>query len=226
MNEPFILCIETALAIPSVAVCRGESILSEITLNEKQQASEKLHTVINDAVQSAGIRLQQLDAVAVSGGPGSYTGLRIGVAAAKGICYATDLPLIHIETMQALLEMAKMQAPEDIRYYIALLDARRNDAFMAVMDHEGHYIQTPEVVTLHPDIFEKYILSGKTLIFGNAVHKYIHTQAGNFFNIHLDYITAGSMAVMANSKYFSTDFVDLAYYEPNYYKEVYIAKKN
>jgi tRNA threonylcarbamoyladenosine biosynthesis protein TsaB len=166
-----------------------------------------------------------LHAVAVSGGPGSYTGLRIGVAAAKGICFALDLPLIHIETMQVMQQMTASTMQEGFDTFIAMIDARRNDAFVAIMDAQGNYLKTPEVVTLQPDMYLNYAQTGKTVLIGDAVDKYVNSQTSNVFRIHIQGISAGKMAVLAEKRFLSADFENIAYYEPRYYKEAFITKK-
>jgi tRNA threonylcarbamoyladenosine biosynthesis protein TsaB len=225
MEEPLILCIETALSVPFIAVCRGSEVLSEIKVSEKNKAAEQLHNIINDACSHAGFHLSQLHAVAVSGGPGSYTGLRIGVAAAKGICFALDLPLIHIETMQVMQQMTASTMQEGFDTFIAMIDARRNDAFVAIMDAQGNYLKTPEVVTLQPDMYLNYAQTGKTVLIGDAVDKYVNSQTSNVFRIHIQGISAGKMAVLAEKRFLSADFENIAYYEPRYYKEAFITKK-
>lgn len=225
MEEPLILCIETSLAVPSVAICHGKAILSEINIGEKNKAAEELHTIINKACTEAGIDFNQLNAVAVSGGPGSYTGLRIGVAAAKGICYALNLPLIHIETMQIMHHMTKDILEEGFDTCIAMIDARRNDAFVAIMDTQGNYLKTPEVVTLEANVFNYLLQAGKAVLIGDAVHKYANTETSDFFRIHIQGIPAGKMAGLARKRYLSNDLEDIAYYEPLYYKEAFITKK-
>lgn len=225
MDEPLILCIETALSVPSVAVCRGSLVLAEETVREKNKAAEQLHTIINDVCSKANILINQLNAVAVSGGPGSYTGLRIGVAAGKGICYAIGLPLIHVETMQVMYQMAKDEMQEAFDTCIALIDARRNDAFVAIMDAGGDFLKTPEVVTLEADMYNDFALSGKTALIGDAVDKYANSETSNFFRIHIQGISAGKMAILAKNRFLSADFEDIAYYEPRYYKEAFITKK-
>lgn len=225
MNRPLILCIETALAACSVALCEGDRTLAQLTITEKNKAAEQLHPMINDVMKMAALGWEELSAVALSGGPGSYTGLRIGASAAKGICFAAGIPLIHVETMQALHAAVKSRMGRDANTYIAIMDARRNDAFIAVMDRDGNYISQPAAVTLIPDMFARYALEGKCILMGDGVKKYVNNHALDFQEIEISSIQACDLAGKALKSYQNNDFEDIAYYEPKYYKEAYLTKK-
>lgn len=225
MGSPLILNIETSLGGCSVALAKGEKLLAQVVEAERNKASERLHNMIEEVCQMADISKKSLDAVAVCGGPGSYTGLRIGVSAAKGICYALDIPLIHIETFQAMHAAVSVRGGKQFPVYIGLIDARRKDVFCSILDHEGGYIQNPEVLTIQEDAFNTYIHDENCLFFGNAVEKLQQITQKTFLMYHLEAPLAEDMVLLSSKKFVKSVWEDLAYYEPEYYKGVYLMNR-
>lgn len=224
MGSPIILNIETSLGGCSVALAKGEAFLAQVLETEKNKASERLHSMIEEVCLKADIRKGDLAAVAVSGGPGSYTGLRIGVSAAKGICYALDIPLLHIETFQALHTAVRFRNDKQAKVYIGLIDARRKDAFCSILNSDGTYIQQPEVLTFQEDSFSAYI-KDDCLFFGNAVDKLNHITQKTFPTYHIEAPMAEDMIALSFKKYVKSECENLAYYEPEYYKSVYFMNR-
>jgi tRNA threonylcarbamoyladenosine biosynthesis protein TsaB len=225
MESPLILNIETSLGGCSVALAKGNELLAQVVEPEKNKASERLHNMIEDVCQMAEIPKRALEAVAVSGGPGSYTGLRIGVSAAKGICYALDIPLIHIETFQAMHAAVSVRGGMQSSIYIGLIDARRKDVFCSILNHEGGYIQKPGVVTIQEDAFNTYIKDENCLFFGNAVEKLHQITHLSFHMYHIEAPVAEDMIALSAKKFVKSEWEDLAYYEPEYYKDVYLTNR-
>jgi tRNA threonylcarbamoyladenosine biosynthesis protein TsaB len=223
--EEVLLHIETSSAICSVALSAKGKLLTELVASESNRAGELIHVMINEVLKNAQIDFGRLQAVTISGGPGSYTGLRIGTAAAKGICFAANIPLIHIESLQAMQYAAKYRLGLDADIYIGMIDARRMDAFTAVIDRDGHYVSTPEAITLQPNSFSNYLRAHSCLIMGNAVPKFIQILPENTYqSVIINDLLASDGIALAYSKFQRKTFESLAYYEPRYYKAVFLPK--
>jgi tRNA threonylcarbamoyladenosine biosynthesis protein TsaB len=172
----------------------------------------------------ASVDIKQIDAVAVSMGPGSYTGLRIGVSAAKGLAYAGNVPLISINSLQALALYALQQWPS-YTYYQPMLDARRSEVYTELYDDSAKCLQP-----VHPLIVdEEFVISRAakpTLFIGDGAHKCL-PWLGAEHNAVAIHPSAAMMGHIAYSKYLASDFEDLAYFEPYYLKDFIpgIAKK-
>jgi tRNA threonylcarbamoyladenosine biosynthesis protein TsaB len=220
-----LLHIETSSGICSVAVSQNGELLNEQVELEHNRAGERLHLMINATLETAGKRFSDLNAVSVSGGPGSYTGLRIGVSAAKGICFALNIPLIHIESFQAMQHAVRHRLRQEVDCYIGLIDARRMDAYTAVMDIEGDYLSAPEAITLQPDSFQEFLKDNSCLLMGTAVQKYMDLNPG-FSGVQVPFseLLASDTISLSYHKFRAKSFENLFYYEPLYYKAVFLAK--
>jgi tRNA threonylcarbamoyladenosine biosynthesis protein TsaB len=210
-----ILCLETATTNCSVAIAKDGNI---ITLREDATAgyshAEKLHIFIEEVLQEAGLTQESLDAIAVSKGPGSYTGLRIGVSAAKGLCFALDKKLIAIPTLDVLAEQVT-----DNRTIVPMLDARRMEVYSAVFNAEKKQIRETQAEILDPQSFEDYKAQQITFI-GNGVEKYkeLCTHEDAQFITHT-LPSSKEMAVLAESAFQQQRFEDVAYFVPYYLKD-------
>ncbi len=212
-----ILCLETATTNCSVAISvdgKVKAIREEN--NQKFSHAEKLHVFIDEVLKEAKIDKKQLNAVAVSKGPGSYTGLRIGVSAAKGLCFALDIPLISTLTLEVLAQ----QVEEEVRYIIPLLDARRMEVYSAVFNSEKKQIRDTEAEILNEDSFIDFLNEGKTVFIGDGVLKFedicSHKKA-IFYNDKFP--SSKDMAFLAEAKYKISDIENVVYFEPYYLKE-------
>ncbi|GAB5401703.1 MAG: tRNA (adenosine(37)-N6)-threonylcarbamoyltransferase complex dimerization subunit type 1 TsaB [Aureisphaera sp.] len=217
-----ILCIETATTNCSVALSANGSVLSLREDNSKGFShAEKLHVFIEQVLNESDLEHKNLNAVAVSKGPGSYTGLRIGVSAAKGLCFALDIPLLSIATMESLM----MQSDQNAQFYVPMLDARRMEVYSAVFDSERNQIRDTEAQILDSASFQQYLEKGTVAFLGSGVDKFQaiceHTNA-HFNGNALP--SAAEMAKMAQHKYNENDFEDVAYFEPYYLKDFMITK--
>ncbi|MCR5040004.1 MAG: tRNA (adenosine(37)-N6)-threonylcarbamoyltransferase complex dimerization subunit type 1 TsaB [Bacteroidales bacterium] len=224
-----ILCLETSTSVCSVALNESCCTLA-LRESEKQNAhSEKITTFIKEVMDTAGIDYPQLDAVAVSKGPGSYTGLRIGVSTAKGICYAADLPLMAVDTLEAMAYGMKEKLGSQISkndLLIPMIDARRMEVYAAVFDANLNKIEDTAALIIDENSFADLRKEHHIWLFGDGAPKLIQL----FENQHNISIidgfkpSAAFMRPLAERALLNKDFVDVAYFEPFYLKD-FIAGK-
>ena len=212
----YILNIETATKNCSVALAKdGKTILCKEIAEEGYSHAERLHVFIEDVIKEAGITFQDISAIAVSQGPGSYTGLRIGVSAAKGLCFALDIPLIAIDTLQVLASQATISNG----LIIPMLDARRMEVYSAIFtpNFENKRAVQAEIIT---EISFEYLR--ETLYFvGDCAEKCkpVLSKQNFIFLEEIKYPSAKEMSFLSFEKYKKSDFVDVAYFEPYYLKD-------
>ena len=218
-----ILNIETSTKNCSVSLTESGSVIAMKQINDgKYSHNENLHTFIVDVLKEADKKINELEAVAVSKGPGSYTGLRIGVSAAKGLCFSLDIPLISISTLQSLA----LQVQAEDAYIVSMLDARRMEVYSAVYDESTILVREIRAEILEENSFEEF-LNKKTVYFiGDGVEKtktLISHKNAVFIDDKLP--TAIEMASLSYSKFQRKDFEDVAYFEPFYLKD-FVATTN
>ena len=164
----YILNIETATTNCSVSLSHeGETLVLREDNNANYSHAEKLHVFIDEVIATAKIDKKQLDAIAVSQGPGSYTGLRIGVSAAKGLCYALGIPLIAVDTLKSLA----IQVKEDNALIVAMLDARRMEVYSAIYDTSFNLVRSTKAEVLEDHIYNTHLDKSKVIFIGNGVEK-------------------------------------------------------
>ena len=219
-----ILNIETTTTNCSVSLSKkGETLVLKEDYNLNYSHAESLHVFIDKVISSAKIDLSRIDAIAVSKGPGSYTGLRIGVSAAKGLCYALDKPLISVSTLESLSHQIKI----DQGYIVPMLDARRMEIYAAVFEVNHNQIREIRAEILDFDSFSEYLEKGKVYFIGNGVEKaktVIQHKNAVFVDNKLP--SANDMTNLAYQKYLNSDFEDVAYFEPYYLKDFILGKSN
>lgn len=219
-----ILSIETATSVCSVAL--HDELGKMIALAELSQANvhaQKLMPLIDTLLQQAGVLRRELAAVAVSSGPGSYTGLRIGVSTGKGIAYGLGIPLIGVDTLDAL---AKRTAPfiEAADFVVPMIDARRMEVYCKVLDGRMEELLPLAPVIVDEGSFGPYLSSGKLLFIGDAnekVREVIKHENAVFVPLLNSASTVGEIAAI---KFQAKEFEDVAYFEPNYLKEFRVLK--
>jgi len=224
-----ILNIDTAVDTASVCLAKDGKELS-ISKNEKQKDHAAwLHPAIQEIFEKNNSELKTVDAVAVTGGPGSYTGLRIGMATAKGICYALNKPLIILNTLQVMANAArnvqKDSFGESADLLCPMIDARRMEVFTAIYSKDLQIIKEPAAIELNEKSFDEELLTNSICFFGNGSIKLQlikKNQRAIFSNIISD---ASSMISLSEEKYKQQEFADLAYSEPSYLKEFYTPAK-
>jgi len=218
-----ILNIETASKNCSVSLAKeGKTILCKEMSEEGYSHAEKLHVFIEEILKETNTNFQELKAVAISKGPGSYTGLRIGVSAAKGICYALNIPLISVDTLQVLAKQAKI----DEGIIIPMLDARRMEVYSAVFDKNYNKIMDvqAEVVTA-----ESYMEIEEDAYFvGDCQEKCktVLTKPNFHFVSNIIFPSANEMSALSHQKFVNQEWEDVAYFEPFYLKDLMITKKS
>ena len=215
----YILNIETATKNCSVALAKeGKTILCKEIAEEGYSHAERLHVFIEEIIKEAGISLNDLSAIAVSQGPGSYTGLRIGVSAAKGLCFALGIPLIAVDTLQVLA--SQVNVTEGL--IIPMIDARRMEVYSAIFNPK--FDKKREILA---EIIDQNSFSdtGEKLYFvGDCAEKCkaILTKENHVFLEDIKYPSAKEMSVLSFEKFKINDTVDVAYFEPYYLKDFMI----
>jgi tRNA threonylcarbamoyladenosine biosynthesis protein TsaB len=213
----YILNIETATTNCSVSLSfEGETLVLKEDYDDNYSHAERLHVYIDEVLTEAKIKSSQLDAIAVSKGPGSYTGLRIGVSAAKGLCYALNKPLISIPTLAALAHQVKISEG----LIVPMLDARRLEVYSAVFDASYNLVRETQAQVLNEASFASFLDKGKVTFIGNGVQKtkeLINHENAVFVDDKLP--SANEMSQLAYHKYKKNDIEDVAYFEPYYLKD-------
>jgi tRNA threonylcarbamoyladenosine biosynthesis protein TsaB len=224
---PLLLHLDTATENAIVAISKGENII-DLTTNDKQKDHAFfLHQAIKQLTEKNNISLNKLHAISVTEGPGSYTGLRVGMSAAKGLCYALQIPLITINTLTAMaLSVIEDTSRPELFFYCPMIDARRMEVFTAVFDYQLNEIQSPRAMVLEPGYFEKLIQHKQIIFSGNGAKKMenLTTHLYTFF-FSEKHISASALLKIAINKFRSKMFVDLSNAEPAYIKEFYTIKK-
>jgi len=216
-----ILNLETATKNCSVGIAKdGVTVALREFAGEGYTHAEKLHVFIEEVLRAAELNFKDLSAVAVSMGPGSYTGLRIGVSAAKGLCYALNIPLIAIDTLELLARKIKV----DSGVIIPMIDARRMEAYTAIFDMGYNKTRETKAEVISDSFFDD--IEGTIHLTGDGAAKYHEVLPAGKFVYHNDavYPSAAEMALLSFNKYKISDTVDVAYFEPFYLKD-FIAGK-
>ena len=220
----FILNIDTATDIAYISLSRDGEILGEISNANQKDHGSFLQPAIEALLQKTSIALKDLDAVAVAAGPGSYTGLRVGMASAKGLCYALNKPLINISTLE-ILAFAAIKISAEITankaLFCPMIDARRMEVFTALYDENLRIIKEPCATVLNENSFANGLLNNPIVFFGNGSTKWknICTHPNAVFLTDLNNPLA--MSKLASTKFRNEEFADLAYVEPFYLKEFF-----
>lgn len=221
-----LLALETSSPVCSVALHRIEdgSLIGQSELRLDKSHSTHLTVLIEQLLMNTGHQLTDLAVVAVSDGPGSYTGLRIGGAAAKGLCFALDIPLLAISTLKALAaQVAAVTTRAENWLFCPMLDARRTEVYTAIYTHDGQEVLAPTPLLLNADTLAEQLSHHSVLFFGHGAAKFqallgTHPNASFLSGIEPSAISVGQLAVAA---FHRQEFQDVAYYEPFYLKEVY-----
>lgn len=216
-----ILNIETATKVCSVAIGKEGNLVDFIEVNDSDYShSEKLNVFIIELLERNKLTLSNFDAIAISEGPGSYTGLRIGTSTAKGICYSLDIPLISVNTLSELCELA----PIETGTKIPMIDARRMEVYTAFYSADNTIITPQHNLIVNEDSFKDL---GEVYLFGNGADKFKELFKNNSNINFIDDIicSAKGMIKLSEEKFQTKSFEDVAYFEPNYGKEFYTTAK-
>ena len=216
-----ILNIETATKNCSVSLAKdGKTIVCKEIAEQNFSHAEKLHVFIEELLAENQLQFSDLSAIAVSQGPGSYTGLRIGVSSAKGFCYALNIPMIAIDTLQLLAKQIHIE--EGI--IIPMIDARRMEVFTAFYDKNHNQIRNTQAEIIDETSYQE--ISDKIHLVGDGTEKFKNTLTDDKFIFHSDVVfpSANEMSQLSYDKYQKSDFVDVAYFEPYYLKDFVLSK--
>jgi len=222
----YILNIETSSTNCSVSLSKeGKLIALEEKNNEKYSHSTKLHSFILDVLTKAEVDTNELSAISVSKGPGSYTGLRIGVAAAKGLCFSLEIPLISISTLLILAKKIDLKSG----LIIPVLDARRDEVYCSVIDSNFNIIEPDSPKIIINSSFEDYLKNNKQHFIGSGQKKCRELiNPNNNLNFYNEDVLPSSkeMVELSYTKFINSDFEDLAYFEPAYLKNFILDSLN
>ena len=213
-----ILNIETATTNCSVSIAQEGLVVAFKEIAELNYShAEQLHGFIQEVLLEAAISLSDIKAIAVSKGPGSYTGLRIGVSAAKGLCYALNIPLIAIPTLKSLSLQCQPKAGEVV---LPMLDARRMEVYIRAYDHKGEELHPTEAKILEENSLSELIASySKVYFIGSGAQKAFEVHHQSNISVLATLPSAKEMAGLSFQKYVAKDFEDVAYFEPYYLKD-------
>jgi len=217
----YILNIETATKNCSVSLAKnGETILCKEIAEQGYSHAEKLHVFIEEIIKETGIGVNDLNGIAVSKGPGSYTGLRIGVSTAKGLCYALGIPLISVDTLQVL---AKKVVVED-GLIVPMLDARRMEVYSAIFDKSYSKIKEVQAEILTENSYAE--ITDTIYFIGDCQEKCKTVLTATYFHFlpEIVFPSAKEMSALSFEKFTKNDFEDVAYFEPFYLKDFLITK--
>jgi tRNA threonylcarbamoyladenosine biosynthesis protein TsaB len=216
-----ILNLETATKNCSVALAKdGKTIACKEIAAQNFSHAEKLHVFIEEILSENNIQFSDLNAIAVSQGPGSYTGLRIGVSSAKGLCYALNIPLIAVDTLQLLAKQITIENG----IILPMIDARRMEVFSAFYNKNHIQIRSTQAEIIDESSYQE--ISGTIHLVGDGIEKFKNTLTDEKFIFHSDAVfpSAKEMSELSYDKFKIKDFVDVAYFEPFYLKDFVLSK--
>lgn len=220
-----ILQIETATAVCSVALS-----VDGKTVSVKEESGQNLHAskltlFIDEVLKSAGVNYNELDAIAVSKGPGSYTGLRIGVSTAKGLCYALDKPLIAIETLKMMAAGFQSENPDYTGLICSMIDARRMEVYTSVFDSNLNVLLPTEAKIIDETSFADLLATQQITFLGDGAAKCaaVLTHENASFNT-ANFNAATYMSALAETAFQQKNFEDVAYFEPFYLKDFVVTQ--
>ncbi len=222
----FILHIETATEVCSASLARNGKIIAVKETSEEKSHARTLSVFVDELIKSTDMKNKPLDAVAVSMGPGSYTGLRIGVSVAKGLCYGFNIPLISVPTLEAMskgfqdkLKTSNETIPANV-LFSPMIDARRMEVYTALFTSGNKIFKETSAQIIKPDTFDDLLSEYMVYFFGSGAEKLseIITDRNAVFANHFMHSSV-HMASIACEKYRAGKFVDLAYFEPFYLKD-------
>jgi tRNA threonylcarbamoyladenosine biosynthesis protein TsaB len=220
MNDELILLLETATTTCSVALSQNGSIIALKEVNERNIHASYITLFIEEVMLAAEKKYSDLQAVAISKGPGSYTGLRIGVSTAKGLCYALDIPLIGIDTIEAMASglIESIDIP-DTALLIPMLDARRMEVYTGIYRKDLSVVESVSAKIVDKDSFNEFN-DQELFLFGDGAEKFRELFVDHANINFIDYSTSAShLNSLALKKIRNAEFENLAYFEPFYLKD-------
>jgi len=223
-----ILNIDTATEHASLALSEEGKVIATTSNKEIRDHASWIHNALQQLLQNTGYTLSQLEAIAITAGPGSYTGLRVGMATAKGLCYVLNIPLILENTLKVMARAyieAFNHKPGILSLLVPMIDARRMEVFTAVYDQALREVIPPMAMVLDATSFEGVNPDTRLICFGSGSLKFQAIARKDRFEFVELAPEAGAMAFFAHQKFKNKEFADLAYAEPLYLKEFYSPAK-
>lgn len=229
----YILSIDTGTDICSVALSKNGELLSLCESTDNRMHARNLAVFINEILEGNNLDPEDLDAVAVSKGPGSYTGLRIGVSTAKGLCYGLGKPLIAINSLMSMANVAIEDYQNDVldvenpetAVLAPMIDARRMEVYTQLYNMKLEPLTEIEAHIIAPDSFREFIQSGEFIMFGDGAEKCVETVYDKNVKLYKMTTSARGMVQLAHKAFDAGQFEDVAYFEPFYLKN-FIALKS
>ncbi len=216
-----IILIETSTSLCSTALVEDGKVVSERISDEPRAHASKTALFVSEMLSERGLKVSDCDAVAVSKGPGSYTGLRVGVSTAKGLCFGAGIPMISVGTLDTLVWQALdgNMLPQGCRYIIPMIDARRMEVYTGIFTPDGKQISQTVARIIDPDSFKEELSEGPVLFIGDGAGKCKDTLTSPNARFIQCCPKAASMTHPALDALNAKRFEDVAYFEPFYLKE-------
>jgi tRNA threonylcarbamoyladenosine biosynthesis protein TsaB len=222
-----ILSLETSEKVCSIALSENYDLIGTLDIKEEKSHASMLTVLIEKLLHEKDIDIKELDAVAISKGPGSYTGLRIGMSVAKGICYALNIPLISVNSLQIMCiglvqsgKLKKMDKPTDNVILCPMIDAKRMEVYSALFDLNAEIVSEIEALTVNESSFKEMLNSKLVIFFGSGVGKCKSViQHQNAYYIENFFPHASYMISIAFDSFSQNKFENVAYFEPYYLKD-------
>ena len=225
MANSKILCIDTTSEFCSVSLFINQNLIENNNSKIERSHSKLLIKLIDDTLNNNKLKIADIDIFSISKGPGSYTGLRIGLSSIKGFCYALDKPLVSINTLK-ILAISALENIDDKDFILCpMIDARRMEVYTKSFDHNLNELSNDQAIILEKDTFDNY-KDKKVYFFGDGSDKFKKIVSRKNF-IYLDNINPDSkfMGKLSYDKFINRNFEDLSSFEPNYIKDFYLIKK-
>lgn len=222
-----ILLLETATAVCSVALAHDGRVMKEVHSDEANAHSSKLSVFVRDIFENTQLSLKDMDAVCVASGPGSYTGLRIGVSSAKGLCYALEKPLLAVPTLMGMASWYFMQHPDFDGFVCPMIDARRMECYTAIYNHDLDELKPVSADVITAGCYDEWLDKNNVVFVGDGAEK-TRELLGSHSHARYDKdyrVSAAGLLPIAEKKLAAGEKEDVAYFEPFYLKD-FVAKKS
>jgi tRNA threonylcarbamoyladenosine biosynthesis protein TsaB len=221
----YILNLHTATETAIINVAKDEEVLGTFINYDTKQHAALLHTAIRELLETNNIDIKKLNAVGVSSGPGSYTGIRVGLATAKGLCYALNIPLLTFNSLELIALSAAKFMKDDKALYCPMIDARRMEVFTAVYSYTLQELIPPSAMILDENSFADILNLNKVYFSGSGNDKFKSiTKSANSFFIN-ETISTESLAAISWKKFKENNFEDIPYVQPLYIKDFFTVLK-
>jgi|TARA_B110000438_G_scaffold8099_2_gene7956 tRNA threonylcarbamoyladenosine biosynthesis protein TsaB len=222
-----ILCVDTSSSICSVSIFKSSKLITSNFTEIKKSHSKLLITLIDKSLKDSNLKLSEIDAFAVSKGPGSYTGLRIGVSTIKGLCYSLEKPLISVNTLDILAKHALTIINDTDEFFLCpMIDARRMEVYTKLIDKTFNELEADRAMILDKNSFKENLENKKLYFFGDGSYKFKKIAKHNsFYFIDNIFPTSEFMGEISNIKYENNQLENLIKFEPFYIKDFYFIKK-